>query len=122
MAQNWYYARGSQQFGPVIIDQLKGLISAGQVQMADLVWTDGMPQWAPAHTVAELAEHAAPLATPVSANPAGANMVGAVPVASPAWPGQQTIGQQPMGQVLPGQSPYAPGAMLGYQTPAFGQV
>lgn len=106
MAQNWYYARGNDQFGPVTIEQLKGLIGTGQVQMADLVWTEGMGQWAAAQSVPELVAQttANPYAPtmPPSANPYVANPYAANPAAqNPAWPGQPSPG------------------VLGYQTPMY---
>lgn len=108
MAQNWYYARGNDQFGPVTIDQLKSLIGTGQVQMADLVWTEGMAQWAAAQTVPELVARTTPnpyvAPPPPAANPYVANPYATNPAApNPAWPGQPSAG------------------VLGYQAPMFGQ-
>src|SRR4051812_44006326 len=121
MAQSWYYARGNQQFGPVTIEQLLGLLSTGQVQHADLVWTEGMAQWSPAQSVPELASKPAPppmasapvmpntyQSNPYATNPAALNPGVAVAFPDPAlraapWPAQQS----------------APGA-LGYQS-VYGQ-
>lgn len=78
--ERWMYARGQQQFGPVTLEQLKQLMHTGQVQGADLVWRDGMPQWVPAQSVAELrgGDAAPPIAAAVRpAEPATG--VGAVP-------------------------------------------
>jgi hypothetical protein len=47
----WYYSRGGQQQGPINTPELKQLISTGQLQGADLVWTDQMENWAPASSV-----------------------------------------------------------------------
>ena len=111
MSQNWYYARGNDQFGPVTIDQLKSLIGTGQVQMADLVWTEGMAQWMAAQTVPELVARttanpyaAPPVTPPPTVNPYSANPYAANPaVPNPAWPGQGSPG------------------VLGYQAPMFAQ-
>src|SRR3954468_6605043 len=108
MSQSWYYARGNDQFGPVTIDQLKGLIGTGQVQMADLVWTEGMAQWMAAQTVPDLVAQttpnpyiAPPIAPPPTVNPYSTN-----PVAqNPAWPGSA-----------------APSGVLGYDSPAYAGV
>ncbi len=93
MAQNWYYARGNQQFGPVALEQLVGLLASGQVQQGDLVWADGMAEWAPASTVPELSPKPAPVApNPMPVNPATSSPIAANPYAtnqpSPpaAWP------------------------------------
>lgn len=47
----FYYTRNGQQFGPHSADELRGLITSGTLTAADLVWREGMPGWAPAHTV-----------------------------------------------------------------------
>ena len=49
--RQWYYSRGGQQQGPINTPQLKQLISSGQLQPTDLVWTDQMENWAPANSV-----------------------------------------------------------------------
>ncbi len=47
----WYYSHGGQQKGPINTAQLKQLAANGQLQLADLVWTDQMENWAAASTV-----------------------------------------------------------------------
>ncbi|MBN2311155.1 MAG: DUF4190 domain-containing protein [Candidatus Hydrogenedentes bacterium] len=47
----WFYATGDQQQGPVSEDGLLGLIQSGQVRPDDLVWNEGMTDWAPASEV-----------------------------------------------------------------------
>src|SRR5262245_2690227 len=51
----WFYAKNGQQIGPVTLDQLKALVSSGQVAKTDMVWRDGMANWLPAGEVPELA-------------------------------------------------------------------
>lgn len=51
MADEWYYARAGQRVGPVTAAQLRAAYEAGQVTDADLVWTAGMDNWAPAGQV-----------------------------------------------------------------------
>jgi hypothetical protein len=65
----WYYARENQQAGPVSAAELKRLADAGQLQPDDLVWREGMPDWAPAHNVRGLFAEAVPVAavSPVAA-------------------------------------------------------
>jgi uncharacterized RDD family membrane protein YckC len=50
----WYYARGSEQLGPVTTDDLKVRLSRGEVAAGDLVWTAGMANWEPAQNRPEL--------------------------------------------------------------------
>jgi len=54
MADQWYYAKGGQQLGPVSTDELKQKIATGEVAATDNVWKDGMANWLPASTVPEL--------------------------------------------------------------------
>jgi hypothetical protein len=65
-SNQWFYARGTEQQGPVDVHTLRGLLAAGQVQPGDLVWRDGMPNWRPAGEVDELRPPPAP---PPSATP-----------------------------------------------------
>ena len=51
MSDEWYYAKNGQQMGPVSTDVITRMAAAGQVQANDLVWREGMPNWAPARTV-----------------------------------------------------------------------
>jgi uncharacterized RDD family membrane protein YckC len=67
MGQNWYYASGSQQLGPVSLEQISGMIRGGQVNTATLVWTDGMAQWLPIQQVPELSWMASGAQSPVIA-------------------------------------------------------
>jgi len=64
MGQNWFYAQGNQQLGPVPLQQLSAMIGQGQVALTDLVWTDGMAAWIPAGNVPELSQAAPAVAAP----------------------------------------------------------
>lgn len=44
----WYYSKNNQQQGPVSEEQLKLLAASGQLQPSNLVWKEGMSQWAEA--------------------------------------------------------------------------
>lgn len=55
MADQWYFAHDNQQQGPVPVEQLRSMITAGSIRPIDLVWCEGMPQWKPANQVPELA-------------------------------------------------------------------
>lgn len=68
----WYYAHDQQQMGPVSSAELKRLAAAGQLAVDDLVWREGMDEWAPAGRVKGLfpqreAAVAEPPSEPVSA-------------------------------------------------------
>src|SRR5581483_6718131 len=68
MADEWFYARDGQQFGPVNAVQLKQLAAGGQLASTDLVWKPGMAQWVQASQVKGLLggsaeQRAAPMAS-----------------------------------------------------------
>jgi GYF domain 2 len=54
MSQLWHYTRDGQQRGPVTADELRQLAEAGELEAADLVWTQGMAGWATLGSVEEL--------------------------------------------------------------------
>lgn len=45
MANEWHYAQGGKQFGPVASAELRSLASSGVLRPTDLVWKPGMEQW-----------------------------------------------------------------------------
>jgi serine/threonine protein kinase len=51
MADQWFYSRGGQQFGPVSAEQLKQLAASRQLAPTDLLWKEGMKDWAQARIV-----------------------------------------------------------------------
>jgi len=65
----WYYARNDQQFGPVSAVELKQLADAGRLSPDDLLWREGMDQWATAVNLRGLfgAEPTAATPAPVQA-------------------------------------------------------
>jgi len=66
MAEEWFYAQQGRQLGPVPIDTLTAMLRNGQVAPTDLVWRQGMPNWAEARAIPELAPPQTPT-TPASA-------------------------------------------------------
>ena len=66
MSEQWYYGQDGVQKGPVGIDQIQQLIRSGHLRGEDLVWREGMANWAPASSIQELF----PVATPVPPSPA----------------------------------------------------
>ena len=72
MAQ-WYCAIGGQQFGPVDDQTLSRWAQERRLKSSDLVWRDGMAEWAAAGNVPQLAglfPQAAPAAAPAYQTPA----------------------------------------------------
>jgi hypothetical protein len=49
--EEWHYAVGDQQAGPVTRRKLQQLISTGQISGDTEVWAVGMADWQPAHTI-----------------------------------------------------------------------
>ena len=53
MAQ-WYAAAGGQRYGPVDENTLRQWMQEGRIAATDLVWCEGMAQWAPAKDIPTL--------------------------------------------------------------------
>ncbi|TXI08321.1 MAG: DUF4339 domain-containing protein, partial [Rhizobium sp.] len=53
-AAGWYYAVGTQQYGPVSLLDLRGVMAAGKITPNDLVWKDGFADWTAFRDVPEL--------------------------------------------------------------------
>ena len=51
----WYYEKNGKQQGPVEEAALQGMLQRGELTPKDLVWHEGMGDWAPAGRLAELA-------------------------------------------------------------------
>lgn len=52
----WYHTRGGvQQPASVDTETLRQLVQSGQVGPAEMVWTEGFPDWQPVASVAEIA-------------------------------------------------------------------
>ncbi|MHC4796503.1 MAG: DUF4339 domain-containing protein, partial [Planctomycetota bacterium] len=47
----WYYHKNNQQMGPISSQELKQLAQTGELKPTDLVWKEGMDNWAPAQQV-----------------------------------------------------------------------
>jgi hypothetical protein len=65
----WFFARDTVQSGPVTTAQLRLLAQAGQLAPEDLVWREGMDDWAPAARVKGLFPEPRPPAEPVPPAP-----------------------------------------------------
>lgn len=51
----WYVYINGQQIGPVNVQQVQSYITSGQMKQQDLVWKNGMANWASADSVPEIA-------------------------------------------------------------------
>jgi TM2 domain-containing membrane protein YozV len=51
VSQEWYYSVDGDRQGPVSAGELKKLADAGTLKQTDLVWKDGMADWAPAKSI-----------------------------------------------------------------------
>jgi hypothetical protein len=71
MAGAWYYARDGEQRGPIGLDELTEMARTGRLRPTDPVWTESMPEWAPARDVPELGLAPAVEPTGPVAPPAG---------------------------------------------------
>ncbi len=66
----WYYAKGGQQNGPITLAQLQDLIRNGTLNPStDLVWNSAMPDWLPASQVPALSGGVAPPDVPSGSHP-----------------------------------------------------
>ena len=68
MSQEWYYSVDGDRQGPTSAAELKKLADAGTLKPTDLVWKDGMADWAPAKSIKGL--FAASSASGAAAKPA----------------------------------------------------
>jgi hypothetical protein len=66
MADEWYYASDGKQRGPIPFAALRERANHGDLVPADLIWTEGMSQWAPASAVRGLFPKPAPPILPAS--------------------------------------------------------
>lgn len=51
MADEWYYSKKGQRIGPVSDEQMNQLVSSREIQPTDMVWKQGMAQWAQASQI-----------------------------------------------------------------------
>ncbi len=63
--RQWHCFVGGQQYGPLGEDVLRSWIAEGRVRPTDLVWSEGMAQWAPAASVPGLCPAGIPGCMPV---------------------------------------------------------
>lgn len=73
----WFYAANGEQKGPYSPEQMTALLQAGAVNAQTLVWTAGMPSWAPlGETPLAAAPASAPPRVPGGYAPQGTGGIG----------------------------------------------
>ncbi len=104
---NWYYAKNGAQHGPVPLETLVDKISMGEVAPTDLAWREGLADWAPVSTIAEL--------KPKAPEPAGALPSAGIP-AAPAESYRPPVSAAPAGPSMvpaPAEAPLSSGLATG---------
>jgi hypothetical protein len=86
----YYLGKNGQQTGPFSIEQLQSMAASGQVAPSDMLWAEGMSEWAPASSIAGI--FAAPQSSPVYSTPGA---VRPMPGAAQTMPAPFTGGQIP---------------------------
>ena len=71
MDKLWYYTQGASQEkkGPIPEAEIKSLAADGQILATDLLWTDGMTNWAPLSALPQLQSSSPSVATALTASP-----------------------------------------------------
>ena len=112
----WHYSSNGQQMGPVNSAQLKQLAASGELLATDMVWKDGMADWAPASRIKGLFSKAAVPGPTGGGGNATATTIPVTPAAArPAAVAQQ---QQQIQDTFPAsQQPTSP---IGYYNPSAG--
>ena len=64
MAEQWYYTRNDKRFGPCTSTQLKQLALSGNLSRNDLIWREGMQEWAPADRLSGIFPQGLPTVPP----------------------------------------------------------
>ncbi len=92
---DWYYAAGQQQQGPVSKEELQRLLSSGQLSPQSLVWNSTLPDWQPAEKIPGLV-------------PAGGTL-GGFAVSSPGLPSPSASqwSAPQVGPAMDSSNPYA---------------
>lgn len=85
--KKWYYTLDGQQQGPVSEFELKGLVANGRLPETSLAWAEGMTDWQPISSIAELA----PAPSGVSGSMASSDPANAAVPSSQAAPTQGSL-------------------------------
>lgn len=114
MSTRWYYAKAgtTDRQGPVSVEQIQEKLRTGELSPQDIVWRQGLPQWAPISAMPELsAAPAMPARSPVASRLPPAPP----PMGTPARPAPPTAAPIHAEAIEPAHAPTA--ATVGYFTP-----
>src|SRR5690606_8338634 len=50
----WHYGIGEEQYGPVTLLHLRGMVASGELTPDDVVWKEGLADWVAVSDVSEL--------------------------------------------------------------------
>ncbi|PCJ52741.1 MAG: hypothetical protein COA70_11170, partial [Planctomycetota bacterium] len=98
MSEQWYYALGDEQQGPVSEEELRSMLLGGNLPVDIKVWSKGMSDWASAERVPELYSPAPPVPelkarVEPKSNPSAAS-AGAAPFGGGGRPAGMGVGQR----------------------------
>ena len=57
MEEQWYYAEDCRKYGPISVEELKGLLCSGKLPPTTLVRREDMQEWTKAWSVSELLQN-----------------------------------------------------------------
>ncbi len=92
MSQNWFIYKENNQLGPFSREELHLQADAGELKAEDLVWSEGMPEWAKAGDLAEIFPKAETSPLPPAAPAVPAQSVQPSPPVNPPASGAETDG------------------------------
>lgn len=95
MDEQFFYAIGGKQFGPVTLEDLKKCAQSGDLKRTDKVWRRGMKEWQPASVLAKVFDGLPPDLEKESHSPV---IRWKEPEASPASGSNQVLLQEKMAQ------------------------
>jgi hypothetical protein len=104
---NWYYAKNGAQQGPVALEDMKSRIAMGEIAPTDLAWREGMADWMPVSSIAELKVEAPPARQEAEPAPGGPSYAPAPAPAATSAPVEPY--RSPVAAPAPAASQLAPG-------------
>lgn len=99
---NYHVARNGQQLGSLSVSDIQDKLAAGELSGGDLAWAEGMAQWQPISSIAELSGGRAPGASAAPVNPYAAPQAEIMPVRSAQAGELASLGQRLGASLLDG--------------------
>lgn len=91
---NYHVARNGQQLGSLSVSDIQDKLAAGELSGGDLAWAEGMAQWQPISSIAELSGGRAPGSSSAPVNPYAAPQAEIMPVRSAQAGELASLGQR----------------------------